>query len=125
MKHRLARAGLAIALLLGGSAVLPLNASAQDASAEVTKRSVRTKIEPKYPEIARQMNISGGVKVEATIAADGRVVSIKVVGGSPILVNAALDALKQWRFESAPKESTETFEFDFHKFRPQDGSADP
>jgi len=36
-----------------------------------------------------------------------------VVGGSPLLVNAALDALKKWHFEPGPKETTEIVEFAF------------
>jgi TonB family protein len=124
MKHRLTLTGLAIALLLCGSGVYPGKASAQDGSADVTKRRVRTKVDPMYPSTARQMNISGRVKLEATISADGRVVSTRVVGGSPFLVNAALDALKQWRFEPASKESTEVFEFDFVKPAAQNGSID-
>jgi outer membrane biosynthesis protein TonB len=41
------------------------------------------------------------------------VVNTKVIGGSPLLVNAALDALKKWRFEPAVKDTTETIEFEF------------
>jgi len=114
MKLRLAFAGLAIAFSLGGSAVLPPRATAQDAAADAGKRKVRTKIDPKYPELANEMKLSGRVKIEATIGADGRVVNTRVVGGSPMLVNAALVAIKQWRFEPASSESTETFVFEFN-----------
>jgi outer membrane biosynthesis protein TonB len=38
-----------------------------------------------------------------------------VVEGGPLLVNAALNAIKEWRFEPGPKDTTETFEFDFDK----------
>ncbi len=115
MRHRLAFAGLALALLLGSSAGLAPKSSAQDVSSDGAKRKVRTKIEPAYPAVAKQMNITGRVKIEATISADGHVVSTRVVGGSPILVNAGLDALKQWRFEPASSESTETFIFEFDR----------
>jgi len=40
-----------------------------------------------------------------------------VVGGHPLLVNAAMDAIKKWKFEPAPEESTGIVEF---KFQPQD-----
>jgi TonB family protein len=113
MKHRLAFAVLGLALVLGGSAVLPPNASAQDASTETNKRKVKSKVVPEYPALAKQMNVTGKVKIEATISADGRVIGTRVVGGSPLLVNAALDALKKWRFEAGPKETTEAIEFDF------------
>ena len=58
---------------------------------------------PEYPALAKQMNVTGKVKIEATVAADGHVAGTRVVGGSPLLVNAALDALKKWRFEPARK----------------------
>jgi protein TonB len=103
-----------MALLLGGSAaVLMPKASAQESSTEANKRKVRSKVVPDYPPLAKQMNVTGKVKIETTIAADGHVVNTKVIGGSPLLVNAALDALKKWRFEPAAKDTTETIEFEF------------
>jgi len=114
MKHKLMFAGLGLALLLGGSAILPAKASAQDASSEASKRKVRSKVVPEYPTLAKQMNVTGKVKIEATIAADGHVLTTKIVGGSPLLVNAALDALKKWRFEPASRDTTEVIEFEFN-----------
>ena len=103
-----------MALLLGGSAtILMPKASAQESSTEANKRKVRSKVVPDYPPLAKQMNVTGKVKIETTIAADGHVVNTKVIGGSPLLVNAALDALKKWRFEPAAKDTTETIEFEF------------
>jgi len=112
MKPGLAVLGLA--LVLGGAVVLPPKNFAQDSSAESTKRKVRSKVAPDYPALAKQMNISGHVKIEATVAADGHVVSTKPVGGSPLLVEAAMDALKKWRFEPGPKDTTEVIGFDFN-----------
>jgi TonB family protein len=114
MRRILAIAGLGLALALAGSAVLPRKASAQDNSSDEGKRKVRTRVVPEYPALAKQMNVTGKVKIEATIAADGHVISTRVVGGSPLLVNAALDALKKWRFEPAAKDSTEIIEFEFN-----------
>ncbi len=113
MRRIFAVVGLGLALILGGAAVLPKKASAQDAGDEA-KRKVRTKVVPEYPALAKQMNVTGKVKIEATIAADGHVISTRVVGGSPLLVNAALDALKKWRFEPAAKDTTEIIEFEFN-----------
>ena len=113
MKKQLTAAGLGLALLLGGSGMVPRKASAQDASAEEGKRKVRSKVVPEYPALAKQMNVTGKVKIEATISADGHVMGTRVVGGSPLLVNAALDALKKWRFEPASKDTTEVIEFEF------------
>lgn len=69
---------------------------------------------PEYPALAKQMNVRGKVKIEATVSADGRVISTKVVGGSPLLVNVAADSVKKWRFEPESKETTELVEFDFN-----------
>ncbi len=114
MKYRIIVASIGLALLLGGAAVLPLKASAQDSAADASKRKVRTKVAPEYPVLAKQMNVTGKVKIEATVAADGHVTSTRVVGGSPLLVNAALDALKKWHFEPTAKETTEVVEFAFN-----------
>lgn len=114
MRPKVWLAGIGMALLLGGSAaVLMPKASAQESSTEANKRKVRSKVVPDYPPLAKQMNVTGKVKIETTIAADGHVVNTKVIGGSPLLVNAALDALKKWRFEPAAKDTTETIEFEF------------
>src|SRR6266852_3343269 len=44
---------------------------------------------------------------------DGRVKSTRAVGGHPLLVQACLDAVKEWKFAAAPEESTQTIEFEF------------
>jgi len=114
MKLRIMRLGLGLILLLGVSTAVIRTASAQDTAADESKRKVRVKVAPDYPPLAKQLNVTGKVKIEATIAPDGHVSSTKVVGGSPLLINASLDALKKWRFEPAPKETTEVIEFEFN-----------
>jgi TonB family protein len=104
---------IGLALLLVGVGVLPHKVSAQDNAADA-KRKVRTRVMPEYPALAKQMNVTGKVKIEATVAPDGHVMSTRVVGGSPLLVNAALEALKKWHFEPGPKETTEIVEFTFN-----------
>ncbi|MBZ5696027.1 MAG: energy transducer TonB [Acidobacteriia bacterium] len=114
MKRKLILAALSLTLLLGRPVVVPSKTSAQDASTDAGKRKVRTRVVPEYPPLAKQMNVTGKVKIEATVAADGRVVGTKVVGGSPLLVNAALDAVKKWHFEPGSKDTTEIVEFTFN-----------
>jgi TonB family protein len=113
MKWNFKLVALAVMLFLGGPALLPRSVCAQDSTTESGKRKVRSKVLPEYPDLAKQMNVTGKVKIEATISADGHVSATRVVGGSPLLVNAALDALKKWRFEPAPKDSAEVIEFEF------------
>lgn len=76
-------------------------------------RKVKTKVPPSYPEIARKMGLSGTVKLEVVVMPNGNVKDTKVIGGHPILVNAAVDAVKKWKFETASGESTGTVEFRF------------
>lgn len=96
---------LAAAILL-----LPASSMAQDST---VKRKVSHRVVPDYPPVARQMSITGKVKIEAVVEPDGHVKSTRAVGGSPLLVESAEKALKNWKFEPGPKETTEIIEFDF------------
>ena len=88
-------------------------ASAQQTVVEEGKRRVKTKTTPIMPELARRMNIGGKVKVEIVVAQDGHVKSSRPVGGHPVLVQSCLEAVKDWKFESAAEETTQIIEFDF------------
>jgi TonB family protein len=57
------------------------------------------------------------VNVQVTVAPNGTIKDTKLMGGHPVLASAALDALKQWRFEPGPEESTGTVEFRFDPSR--------
>ncbi|MEQ1474197.1 MAG: TonB family protein [Candidatus Acidiferrum sp.] len=70
--------------------------------------------QPIYPELARRMNLSGAVKIELTISADGEIKESKVLGGHPLLADAALRALRDWKYEKAKSESKIEVEFKFH-----------
>jgi TonB family protein len=76
-------------------------------------RKVKTKVPPEYPVLARRMNIRGTVKVLVVVDANGNVRNSRVVGGNPILVNSAVDAVKKWKFEPAAEETTGVLEFRF------------
>jgi TonB family protein len=114
MRSKPSIAVLVLAMFFAKSFGAIPRASAQENSAEAFKRKIRTRVVPEYPSLAKQMNVSGKVKIEATVAADGHVVTTKVIGGSPLLINSALEALKKWRFEPAPKDTTEVVEFEFN-----------
>src|SRR6204780_5987852 len=105
--------GFGLAVILGGSLAVTPRVSAQENSQDNAKRKVKTKSVPEYPELARQINATGKVKIEATISADGRVTNTKVIGGSPLLGGGATDRPKKWKFQPATKESEEKNEFDF------------
>lgn len=57
------------------------------------------RVEPQYPEQARQQKIQGPVVLEVHIGADGAVQNVELVSGPPELVQAAIDAVRQWRFK--------------------------
>ncbi|MGA2979521.1 MAG: energy transducer TonB [Terriglobales bacterium] len=80
---------------------------------EEIARKAKSKVAPVYPELARRMNISGVVRVQVTVAANGSIKDAKLVGGHPVLANAALDAVRKWRYEAAPAESTGIVVFRF------------
>jgi len=54
---------------------------------------------PVYPPLAKAARSQGIVRLEAIIAADGSIRNLRVVSGPPLLINAALDAVKQWRYQ--------------------------
>jgi protein TonB len=56
------------------------------------------KVEPAYPLLARQARIQGDVVLTAIISKDGTIENLQVVSGHPLLIQAALDAVKQWRY---------------------------
>ena len=57
-------------------------------------------IQPTYPAIAKQAHIQGTVILRAIIAKDGTVQELQLMGGPPLLVKAAMDAVRQWRYQA-------------------------
>jgi TonB family protein len=89
------------------------SAGAQTSQNDEIVRRAKSKVQPSYPELARKMNISGTVKIEVVVSPNGSVKDAHVVGGHPVLANAALDAAKKWRFEPASAESSGVIDFKF------------
>jgi len=103
-----------IALSAAALTLAPVKSLAQDASTGDVKdhggRKVKSSVKPLYPDVARQMHITGTVRLEATVAPDGKVRDTRVVGGSPMLAQEATNAVKKWKYEEAPKETVEVVE---------------
>jgi TonB family protein len=103
-----------IALSVATLTLVPVQGLAQDAPSGDVKdhggRKVKTSVKPAYPDVARQMHITGTVRLEATVAPDGKVRDTRVVGGSPLLAQEASNAVKKWKYEEAAKETVETVE---------------
>ena len=56
------------------------------------------RVQPQYPPLARQTRISGTVRLHAIISKDGSVQQLEVLSRHPLLVEAALDAVRQWKY---------------------------
>ena len=76
-------------------------------------RKVISRTLPIYPDLARRMQMRGTVKVEVVVAPNGTVKSTKPMGGNPLLLKAATDAIENWKWSSSPQESTELIELTF------------
>lgn len=55
-------------------------------------------VQPSYPEIARNMHLSGTVRLEAVIGTDGTIRDLEILSGNPILTRPAVEAVRQWRY---------------------------
>ena len=57
------------------------------------------RVEPLYPPLAKQARVSGVVELLGVLGTDGRIHELKVLRGHPLLVNAAIEAVRQWIYE--------------------------
>jgi TonB family protein len=108
MKSRVA---VALFVLLPILMFAPNHAPAQEPSAAI--RKILTKVLPEYPALARSMKIQGIVRADVLVAPNGKVTSVEVKGGHPLLAQAAQDALRQWKWEATPHETHESVELRF------------
>jgi periplasmic protein TonB len=72
--------------------------STQHVSSGVMRGMLIEKVVPTYPAIARATRTSGAVVLQATISRTGTIENLRVMSGPPMLRQAALDAVKQWRY---------------------------
>lgn len=79
------------------------------------KRRVLSKVVPAYPELARKMHIDGSVKLEVIVAPNGSPKNTKALGGHPLLVQAASDAINKWKWVPSAQETTELIEIKFNR----------
>ncbi|MBL0156653.1 MAG: energy transducer TonB [Bryobacterales bacterium] len=79
-----------------GSAGMPMRITV---GGNVQQAMLAEKVDPEYPPLARQARIQGVVRFTVTLGEDGRVVNMTLVSGHPLLVQAAQDAVKQWRYK--------------------------
>ena len=65
----------------------------------VQEAKILNRPSPTYPPLARQARIQGSVVLHAIIDKDGNVTQLEVISGHPLLVQSALQAVKQWRYQ--------------------------
>jgi protein TonB len=68
-------------------------------STGVQEAKLIRRLQPNYPPIAKQARIQGTVQLEAIIARDGTIQNLRVLDGHPLLAQAAVEAVQQWRYE--------------------------
>ena len=93
-RRGLATAGLLIVLgtlCLGQSAPVVL-------SDKAVREAAKFHVEPEYPAAARQFRVSGEVIAEMTVGLDGKVESVTIAKGNPLLSASVVAALKKWTF---------------------------
>ena len=69
-------------------------------------RAVKSRVAPVYPEIAKRMKITGEVKLEVIVDAEGKVKDVRAVSGNHMLEIAAEDAVRKWKFEPGSGDTT-------------------
>jgi len=96
-----------------GLVALAALAAAQNPVTSASARKINSRVAPAYPELAKKMRIQGVVKIEAVVRPNGSVKATRVLGGNPVLVDAAADAVTKWKFEPASAETTEVVQLTF------------
>jgi TonB family protein len=88
--------------ILSGNAKQPVApAPALPTGGDVRPAKLLSAVSPQYPALAKNQHVSGDVKLDALIDPTGHVSSAKVVSGPTLLHQAAIDALRQWRYQPA------------------------
>jgi TonB family protein len=68
-------------------------------SASAAEEGLLTRVEPEYPEAARQQKIQGAVVLDVRVRRDGTVQQVTLVSGDSVLANAAIAAVNRWQFK--------------------------
>jgi len=105
--------GLVMTSVLLGS--VPVAAQTHDQNS--SDRKVITRVEPEYPDALKRLYIGGVVRVEVLVAPNGVVKSTKLLGGSPILGQSTMKAVKQWKYAPAASEEVLTVKLEFDPHR--------
>jgi TonB family protein len=100
-------------ILLGVFVLAPTLFIGLRSSADDAARKIKQRVTPLYPMAAKQFNASGTVKLEIEVAPGGNVKSVRALGGHPLLIPAAEEAVRKWKYEPARETTTTVVEFRF------------
>jgi TonB family protein len=90
---------------------------ASPADAQTAKeRKVITRVAPEYPETLKHLRIGGVVRIRAVVAPNGTVESTRLLGGNPILGQAAMKAVKQWKYSNAESQEELEVKVEFYPY---------
>jgi len=83
------------------------------------RKAATAKTVPDYPPIARQLKLLGRIELEAIVADDGKVETVRPVKGNPVLTQAGVEALKKWKFtpfqeDGKPARAVISISFEFN-----------
>jgi TonB family protein len=102
--HGISRALLLLCCAAAITAGVVASVHAEDPS----PRKLITRVTPRYPEYLREHEIGGVVRLTVVVTPGGNVKSVTPIGGNPILITAAIDAVKQWKY--APSDRVDSLE---------------
>ena len=108
---------LVVFIVLLTAVLSSLPVAAQSTEQNSSDRKVITRVEPEYPDALKRLYIGGVVRLEVLVAPNGAVKSTKLLGGSPILGQSTMKAVKQWKYAPAATEETLTVKLEFDPHR--------
>jgi TonB family protein len=88
-------------LLVWGLLSFGAGSAAAQADHATNDRKLITRVEPDYPETLQRLYIGGIARLEVTISAKGNVENASLLGGDPVLGQAAMAAVKKWKYAPA------------------------
>jgi protein TonB len=66
----------------------------------VQQSKLLVKVQPVYPPLAKSAGVEGAVRLQAIVGKDGTVENLTVIEGQPMLVAAAMEAVRQWQYQT-------------------------
>jgi TonB family protein len=115
--HSQCRLVLLLSLLMLSGLLNSAPLAAQSTEQSSSDRKLVTRVEPEYPDALKRLYIGGVVRVEVVLAPNGVVKSTTLLGGSPILGQSTMKAIKQWKYAPAASEETFTVKIGFDPHR--------